>query len=63
MSDKTLEDHARAIGAAIKAAAEDGFYLDLGDGCAVIALELNDVDERGEPTAWEEIQLPDSPLP
>lgn len=59
----TLEEHARAIEAAIQAAAKDGFYLDLGDACAVISLELNDVDDRGEPTAWEEIQLPDSPLP
>ncbi len=58
----TLEDHARVIEDAIKAAASDGFYLDLGDACALIALELNAVDDRGEPTAWKEIDLPHSPM-
>lgn len=57
-----LEEHARAIQAAIQAAAEEGYYLDLGDACALVALELNAVDDRGEPTAWEEIELPYSPM-
>jgi hypothetical protein len=54
----TLEEHARAIEAAIQAAAEDGFYLDDGHSNGVRALELNDIDERGRPTKWEEISLP-----
>jgi hypothetical protein len=58
----TLEEHASAIEAAIQAAAEDGYYLDLGDACALIALELNAVDDRGEPTSWKEIELPYSPM-
>lgn len=45
----TLEEHARAIEAAIQAAHMDGFHLDDGDGEAVYALELNTI-ERGEPS-------------
>jgi hypothetical protein len=37
----TLEEHARAIAAAIQAAADDGFYVDDTDGVTP-ELDLND---------------------
>ncbi|MYR43085.1 hypothetical protein [Streptomyces sp. SID5910] len=58
----TLEEHARAIEAAIQSAARDGYYLDDGEGLAVTGLELNDVDDADRITSWEEIRLPESPL-
>ncbi|MEV5319146.1 hypothetical protein AB0K92_16075 [Streptomyces sp. NPDC052687] len=58
----TLEEHARAIEAAIKAAADDGFYLDVGDGCALPALDLNQLHADNTPMAWEGIELPYNPL-
>ncbi|MGW6855818.1 hypothetical protein [Streptomyces xanthophaeus] len=39
----TLEEHARAIEAAIQAAADDGFELDDGNGCRLHTVELNHV--------------------
>jgi hypothetical protein len=51
----TLEEHARAIEAAIQAAAEDGYYLDDGDG-ATPALDLN--NWRVRPMAWASIRVP-----
>jgi 2-keto-3-deoxy-6-phosphogluconate aldolase len=39
----TLEDHARAIEAAIKSAAEEGYELDNGAGTPLFAIELNKV--------------------
>jgi hypothetical protein len=40
----TLEEHARAIEAALQAAADDGFYLDNTDGF-VPELDLNDWEQ------------------
>ncbi|MET9959311.1 hypothetical protein ABZ128_09515 [Streptomyces sp. NPDC006326] len=37
----TLEEHARAIEAAIQAAADDGFELDDGSGGELYCVELN----------------------
>ncbi|WP_406161013.1 hypothetical protein [Streptomyces canus] len=58
----TLEEHARAIEAAIQAAAEDGFYLDNGSGIPPGRLDLNSVDEREDPLDWVELRLPTNPL-
>jgi hypothetical protein len=52
----TLEEHAHAIEAAIKAAAEDGFTLDDGDGAAV-NLDLNDWSRS--PLRWMVLDVPD----
>jgi hypothetical protein len=58
----TLEDHARAIEAAIQAAAEDGFYLDDGQSKGVRNLELNRVDGDGAPMDWVTLTLPYNPM-
>jgi hypothetical protein len=58
----TLEEHARAIEAAIQAAADDGFHLDAGNALPVYQLELNEVDDSGDPVAWEELSLPYNPM-
>jgi hypothetical protein len=56
----TLEEHARAIEAAIQAAHRDGFHLDDGEGEPVYALELNAI-ERGEPTGeFVAVRLPET---
>jgi hypothetical protein len=63
-SPMTLEDHARAIEAAIQAAADDGFHLDTGMGDAADTLELNRVDLSAEPEIldWVRLALPPNPL-
>jgi hypothetical protein len=58
----TLEEHARAIEAAVYAAADDGFYLDNGQGIPPGRLDLNSVAPDGDPVAWEEMSLPPNPL-
>lgn len=58
----TLEEHARAIEEAIQSAADDGFYLDSGNGSAPARLELNEVDQHGDPVTWERLVLPDNPI-
>ncbi|PPS86433.1 hypothetical protein [Streptomyces sp. MH60] len=58
----TLEEHARAVEGAIQAAAADGFYLDNGQGNGVRTLELNHVDDRGDPLKWETLSLPYNPM-
>ncbi|WP_328967942.1 hypothetical protein [Streptomyces sp. NBC_00239] len=58
----TLEEHARAIEAAIQAAADDGFHLDNGNGTAPARLELNEVDRIGDPVTWMRLDLPDNPI-
>lgn len=58
----TLEEHARAIEAAIHAAAEDGFYLDNGESKGVRTLELNHTDDHGAPLNWEMLTLPYNPM-
>ncbi|MEU1074314.1 MULTISPECIES: hypothetical protein [unclassified Streptomyces] len=54
----TLEEHARAIEAALQAAADDGYELDNGDGWSLPTVELNEIREGdfvGEPVS---IQVP-----
>ncbi|MGW6949003.1 hypothetical protein ACWGHD_19015 [Streptomyces xanthophaeus] len=58
----TLEEHARAIEAAIQAAADDGFHMDNGNGIAPGRLELNEVDRIGDPVTWVRLDLPDNPI-
>lgn len=58
----TLEEHARAIEAAIKAAAIDGYFLDNGDVSPPGRLDLNSVDENGDPMDWREISLPENAI-
>ncbi|MFJ6237958.1 hypothetical protein ACIQH0_28210 [Streptomyces griseus] len=58
----TLEQHAAAIEAAIKAAADEGLFLDDGFGRGTQSLELNDVDDRGEPLRWKTLELPANPM-
>lgn len=58
----TLEEHARAIEAAIQAAADEGFHLDNGNGMPLAKVDLNAVDEHGDPTDWAALELPDNPL-
>lgn len=58
----TLEEHAARIEAAIQAAADEGFHLDNGNGMPPYRLELNEVDESGDPVTWLELSLPDNPL-
>jgi len=58
----TLEEHAAAISAAIHAAAADGFHLDNGQGFPPGRIELNSVDDKGDPTDWYRILLPYNPL-
>ncbi|MGW1268182.1 hypothetical protein [Streptomyces sp. NPDC002491] len=58
----TLEEHARAIEAAVQAAAEDGFHLDNGDGIPIHRMDLNSVDEADDPLDWVELSLPPNPL-
>jgi hypothetical protein len=40
----TLEEHARAIESAIKAAADDGYELDNGCGTPLLHVELNRIE-------------------
>ncbi|MGI5404145.1 hypothetical protein ACQEVG_32785 [Streptomyces sp. CA-135486] len=58
----TLEEHTGAIEAAIKAAADDGFHLDDGNGNPPCRMELNEVTPDGDPVTWLEISLPTNPL-
>ncbi|MFF3312486.1 hypothetical protein [Streptomyces sp. NPDC002952] len=58
----TLEDHVRAIEAAIQEAADDGFYLDNGESNGIRTLELNHVDDYGAPLNWETLTLPYNPM-
>jgi hypothetical protein len=58
----TLEEHARAIEAAIQAAAEDGYFIDNAQGLTPGRLDLNKVDGAGDPEAWVELSLPRSPF-
>ncbi|MFG3014322.1 hypothetical protein ACGFZB_28665 [Streptomyces cinerochromogenes] len=58
----TLEEHARAIEAAIQAAADDGCFIDNGQGLTPGRMDLNKVDDAGDPEAWVELSLPRSPL-
>jgi hypothetical protein len=51
----SLEEHARAIEAAIKAAADDGFYLDDADGASPL-LDLN--NWRSRPLQWVSVRVP-----
>ncbi|MEU1037677.1 hypothetical protein [Streptomyces sp. NPDC005907] len=53
----TLEEHARAIEAAIQAAAEEGHELDNTYGVPIYKMELNTVVD-GEFTATAPIDLP-----
>ncbi|GAB1326950.1 hypothetical protein [Streptomyces sennicomposti] len=54
----TLEEHARAIEAAIQAAADDGFYLDNGETEAPY-LELNDWTRKTRPQWFKPIDVPE----
>ncbi|MGW1547505.1 hypothetical protein [Streptomyces sp. NPDC002346] len=58
----TLEEHARAIEAAIQAAADDGFHLDNGHGTPPAHLDLNEVNEADDPVNWVELSLPFNPM-
>ncbi|OSC76509.1 hypothetical protein B5180_01770 [Streptomyces sp. BF-3] len=58
----TLEEHRAAIEAAIKAAADEGFHLDTGGAVPPAQLDLNEVNEHGDPVAWVELDLPTNPL-
>ncbi|MCQ6554774.1 hypothetical protein NPS70_16435 [Streptomyces sp. C10-9-1] len=58
----TLNDHARAIADAIRAAADAGYYLDDGTRTPTTRLELNLLDEYGDPVEWVALDLPDNPL-
>jgi hypothetical protein len=58
----TLEEHAAAIDAAIKSAADGGFHLDDGSGNPLRRVELNEVDSAGDPVRWVELSLPENPL-
>lgn len=53
----TLEEHARAIEAAIQAAADEGYELDNGNGNPLFHVELNKV-EGGEIVVSPEIPQP-----
>lgn len=53
----TLEEHARAIEAAIQAAAEDGYELDNGCGNPLFNVELNKI-EGGEIVVSPEVPRP-----
>ncbi|MYS58695.1 MULTISPECIES: hypothetical protein [Streptomycetaceae] len=54
----TLEEHARAIEAAIKAAYADGYELDNGDCSPIHAMDLNTVND-GWLGRYVEIDLPE----
>ncbi|MFF3140405.1 hypothetical protein ACFVRU_01400 [Streptomyces sp. NPDC057927] len=58
----TLDEHARAIEAAIKAAADEGFHLDDGNRNPLHKVELNQLDDYNDPIAWVELVLPDNPI-
>ncbi|MFD7776642.1 hypothetical protein [Streptomyces sp. NPDC059753] len=58
----TLEEHARAIEAAVQAAADEGFHLDDGQGIPPGRLDLNSVDAHEDPVDWVELSLPPNPL-
>lgn len=58
----TLEEHARAIEAAIQAAARDGVYLDDGHGTGVATLHVNKIYVSGVPYAWAQVSLPANPI-
>ncbi|QJS09080.1 hypothetical protein HKX69_05715 [Streptomyces argyrophyllae] len=53
----TLEAHAEIISAAIRAAYEDGYELDDGDGGPIYVLELNEID-NGRMGAFTTIDVP-----
>lgn len=55
----TIEDHAAAISDAIKAAAADGYWLDDPEGSFIRKLDLNAVDEHGDPVTWVSMPMPD----
>lgn len=59
----TLEEHAKAIEAAVNAAREDGFYLDNGRGGPVGLVVLNDVFDRGRSVTETSVTLDLPPLP
>jgi hypothetical protein len=54
----TLEEHAAAIEAAIKAAHADGFDLDDGDDTPIRTLELNQYEPGNGAVRWVSIDVP-----
>lgn len=54
----TLQEHAQAIGNAIRAAFDDGFELDNADGIPVHEMDLNVVAD-GTLRDWVSIDLPE----
>ncbi|MFG3176611.1 hypothetical protein ACGFZC_16320 [[Kitasatospora] papulosa] len=53
----TLQEHAQAIGDAIRAAHNDGFELDNGDGSPIPGMDLNSV-VAGTIHDWATVELP-----
>ena len=59
----TLEEHARAIEAAIRAAADDGCHLDNGEGEPLRTVELTRYDGvENELVEWDAIVVPAHPF-
>ncbi|WP_051809737.1 hypothetical protein [Streptomyces sp. NRRL S-378] len=54
----TLEEHARAIEAAIQAAADDGYELDNGSGSPIYRMDLNEVCDGDTTESYVELSLP-----
>jgi hypothetical protein len=52
-----LQQHAKAITAAIQAAHDEGYELDNGEGMPLVELDLNKV-ENGRIGDWAAITLP-----